>query len=31
MKLVDKAQYKIPITKPILSEKSTPAQGIGLL
>lgn len=31
MKLVDRTQYKIPITKPVLNEKSSPAQGVGLL
>lgn len=31
LKLVERSQYKIPITKPQLNEKSTPVQGIGLL
>ncbi len=31
MKLVDRNQYKIPTTKPVISDKSAPTQGIGLL
>ncbi len=31
LRLVDKSQYKIPITKPQLNDKTPPIQGIGLL
>jgi WD40 repeat protein len=31
MKLVDRAQYKIPVVKPAPSDKALPAQGVGLL
>jgi hypothetical protein len=31
MKLVDRNTYKIPTSKPIISEKGSPAQGVGLL
>ncbi len=31
MKLVDKAQYRIPIVKPVSNDKSLPNQGVNLL
>jgi hypothetical protein len=31
MKLVDRAQYRIPVVKPVSSEKAPPVQGVGLL
>lgn len=31
MKLVDRGQYKIPVVKPVVSDKALPIVGVGLL